>query len=78
MHDTNITPAPTDDEAAAIMAALAAHITTDQPPLIKQATASGWHHSAKLQTQGLQPLRTARPPRWNTIERLRRPDHFGF
>lgn len=73
MHDAHITPAPGDDEAAAIVAALAAYLAgEDQSQAAAQETVSGWQQSAKWQMQGLQPQRPARPPRWNTIERLRR------
>jgi len=79
MHDAHIMPVPTDDESAAVVAALAAYLAAnDQPQPAAQETMSGWQQSAKLPQQGLRPVRTARPLRWNTIERLRRPTDFGF
>lgn len=77
MHNAHITPAPPDDEAAAVVAALAAYLAADEQPQSAQETMSGWQQSTKLQVQGLRPVRTARPPRWNTIERMRRQSSFG-
>jgi hypothetical protein len=78
MHDAHITPMPPDDEAAAVVAALAAYLAAeDQPQSVEQAITSSWQQSAKLAMQGLQPRRTARPPRWNTIERVRRASGFS-
>jgi len=72
MHDAHITPTPPDDEAAAVVAALTTYLAVeDQPQPAAQEFVSGWQQSAKLQVQGLQPQRTARTPRWNTMERLR-------
>jgi hypothetical protein len=78
MHDAHITPTPPDDEAAAVVAALAAYLAVeDQAPIVEHAPVSAWQQSAKLQVQGLQPVRTTRPLRWSTIERLRRASGFG-
>ena len=78
MHDAHITPTPPDDEAAAVVAVLAAYLAgEDQSQSVAQEATSGWQQSAKLQVQGLQPMRTACPPRWNTVERLRRASSFG-
>ena len=78
MHDAHITPMPPDDEAAAVVAALAAYLLAEQQSSrVEQEMISGWHHSAKLAVQGLRPQRTARPLRWNTVERVRRASGFG-
>ena len=77
MHNAHITPVPPDDEAAAVVAALAAYRAAEDQPAVAPETVRGWQQAAKLQVQGLQPQRTARPPRWNTVERLRRVSGFG-
>jgi hypothetical protein len=78
MHDAHITPTPQDDEAAAVVAALAAYLVGEaQPQPAAQETTSGWQQSAKLPQQGLRPMRTLRPLRWSTIERVRQGAGFG-
>lgn len=80
MSNNAVTPVPNDDEAAAIMAAMSVYLASSSQELeTSEHAASGWQHATKLQIQGLRATRTARPPRWSTIERLRRAQgSFGF
>ena len=71
-----IVPESADDEVAAVLAAVQAFLDAEQeagqqPAATQQASGTGWHHSAKLTVQGLQPTKTTRRPRWSTIERQR-------
>ncbi len=62
-----------DDEIAAAIAGVQAYLDMEQPRVPEeQATDSGWQRAAKLSVQSLRPVKLATPPRWNTIERLRR------
>ena len=67
---------PTDDEVAAAIAAVQAYLAIEEPSRQPTAESTGWQRSAKLPVQGLRPARIAAPPRWNTIERLRRASGF--
>ncbi len=70
---------PMDDELAAALAAVQAYLDTQAvpvQPVEDVAEMTGWQRSAKLSVQGLRPTRTESPPRWNTIERLRRASGF--
>lgn len=66
---------PTEDEAAAALAAIQAYLAVSEAPTAEEPApsgGSGWRHAAKLTVQHLRPIRLATAPRWNTIERLRR------
>lgn len=64
---------PTEDEAAAALAAIACFLEesdgqlADSPPDLWQ-----WHASASLVSQGLAPVRMPYRPAWNKVERLQR------
>jgi hypothetical protein len=62
---------PTDDEAAAIVAAIACLLTTGDSPAAAEPRSS-WRGSATLISQGIAPARTPAAPSWATIERIRR------
>jgi len=78
MHIT--TGAPTEEEAAAAIAAItlllseeASHVALapSEPP-------ARWRDSMRLIAQGMSPMRVPVPPRWHTIERLRRAGRGGM
>lgn len=61
------------DEIVAAIIGVQTFLSTQEPaPPAEQSSASGWHDAAKLSFQGLRPVKRFTPPRWNTIERLRR------
>jgi len=67
----SIYPPPSDEEAAAISAALELLAAQASPP--QPATSpAGWRDSAKLAVQGLAPAKLASPLRWQRVEQLRR------
>ncbi len=75
-------PESLDDEEvvaalAAVQAYLAAELEVEQQTITDNA-ADRWPDSAKLVVQNLQPMRTPVPPRWSTIERLRRGPGGGY
>lgn len=67
-------PRPTDDEAAAAMAAIAAYLQDQESHQTTPTVDGDWHWSAstRLIAQGLQPIRLPIRPAWGRIERLRR------
>ena len=69
---------PTDLEAAAIGATLAALLAESHPDAALPDQPSLWEDAARLSRQGLRPARTGVRPRWNTIERLRQRAAGGF
>ncbi len=72
----SIEPTPSDDQAAAVVAAIMAYLAVEEPTQPEEATPSGWQCAAKLGVQGLRPMRAGHTPRWGTIERLRRASGF--
>lgn len=72
----SIEPTPSDDQAAAVIAAITAYLAAEESTQPEEAASSGWQSAAKLGVQGLRPMRTAHTPRWGTIERLRRASGF--
>ena len=68
-----IQPSASDDEIVAVIIAVQTLLSTEaSAPPQEQEIESGWHHAAKLSIQSLRPVKLVTPPRWNTIERLRR------
>ncbi|MEF3274643.1 MAG: hypothetical protein K6356_09635 [Chloroflexus sp.] len=72
MHIT--TGTPTEEEAAAAVAAITLLLMEQA---VQRGTAPAeplarWHDSMRLIVQGIPPVRVPTPPRWSTIERLRR------
>lgn len=60
-----------DDEVAAAIAAVRAVLEVErQPP--EPAASPGWSHAARLDAQGIRPVKLGVAPRWSTIDRLRR------
>ncbi|HEX6290405.1 MAG TPA: hypothetical protein VFZ66_14540 [Herpetosiphonaceae bacterium] len=61
------------DEIVAAIIAVQSYLSAEgQAAPADQAAESGWQAAAKLSVQSLQPTKLTTPPRWNTIERLRR------
>lgn len=69
-----IYPRPTDDEAAAAMAAIAAYLQDQESHQTTPTVDGDWHWSASIRliAQGLQPTRLPIRPTWGCIERLHR------
>jgi len=67
---------PSDEEIAAAL--IAVSLVMREEADASRVEEDGWRHSAKLSVQRLRPARTAVPPRWNTIERLRSATAGGF
>lgn len=66
--------APTADELAAALAAIALYLADVAPAHITsrlEALQSGWQHSIKLLQQQRRPAHAPIKPQWGTIERLR-------
>jgi hypothetical protein len=62
-----------DDEIVAAIIAVQMFVNDEVSASSDERQAdSGWHRSGKLSVQSLRPARLSIPPRWNTIERLRR------
>jgi hypothetical protein len=62
-------------EAAAAMAAVACLLEEEAAAMASAAPdrePAGWRDAARLIAQGLIPVRLPAPPRWGSIERLRR------
>ncbi len=72
--------APDEDFVAALIAVQA--FLAEEQGGVQAATSNTntdrWRESAKLVVQDLQPRRIAVPPRWSTIERLRRSTGGGY
>jgi len=71
-HDAAIQPAPTDDEAAAIVAAIMAHLAATRPVAPERSTPqpSAWALAGRLASQGQPTTRTRGVrPTWATIGR---------
>lgn len=76
---TLISGDPTEEEAAAILAAVG-YLLAEQSAsgvTTQAAAAASWSNAAKLIAQGLIPTRMPAAPRWGTIERLRRAGKGG-
>ncbi len=67
-----IHPRPTEDEAAAVLAAIAAYLQDQASHQTTPAIDWHWSASTRLIAQGLQPIRSPLRPTWGCIERLRR------
>lgn len=67
-----IEPRPSDDEAAAILAVIGAHLADQEAHA--HAPQKDWHWAAAgaLVVQGLRPTRPPIRPSWGHVERLRR------
>lgn len=73
---TIIQPNPTEEEAAAILAAVAMYsVEEEQPP--QQDGDWRWLASGILVNQGLPLMRSPLRPQWGNVERLRRAGHGG-
>jgi hypothetical protein len=70
-------PAPTEEEAAAALAAIACLLAEEPQEPPTEPRMSGWRASAAMLAQGLPLSRPATSPRWSTIERLRRAGRGG-
>ncbi len=70
-HDAAIRPAPTDDEAAAIIAAIMAHLATTRPAMQKNTPRPGaWSLAGRLASQGQPRAHTPGVrPIWGNISR---------
>lgn len=67
-------------EAAAAMAAVACLLEAEaaaQAAAAQGGPPEGWRDTARLIAQGLIPTRLPAPPRWGSIERLRRAGRGG-
>jgi len=70
-HDAAIRPAPTDDEAAAIIAAITAHLVATRPATPENTPQpSAWSLAGRLASQGQPPARTPGVrPTWARVGR---------
>ncbi len=68
----SIHPRPSDDEAAAALAAIAAYLQDQESEQTEPVIDWHWLASTRLIVQGLQPTRSPHRPTWGRIERLRR------
>jgi hypothetical protein len=66
-----ILPAPTDDEAAAVLAAIQYMLDDEALPAASVIPRHPWRESARLLVQNVAPARLPAPT-WGNIERLRR------
>ena len=66
-----VEPAPADDEAAAIVAALAAYLGEQRAPGVEAAAASRWALAGRLASQGQRfPRIPGVQPGWGNAARL--------
>lgn len=72
-------PAGAEEEAAVVAAVLAVleAESAGTPDGNAAAEPSGWHSAARLETQGMRPVRLPATPSWGRIERLRRANRSG-
>ncbi len=78
MHFTT-TGAPSEEETAAAVAAIMTLLTEENTVIGDQpALPTRWQDSMRLIAQGMSPMRLPVPPRWSTIERLRRAGRGGM
>ncbi|MCU0494726.1 MAG: hypothetical protein MUD01_24330 [Chloroflexaceae bacterium] len=63
---------PTEEETAAIVAALAAHLSHEATEGALPHDEWEWHASALMLAQGIAPVRLPCRPTWGRVERLRR------
>ncbi len=75
----SIEPCPTEDEAAAILSAIAIQLADEANRQIGPKW-DDWHWSASgaMMTQGLRPVRAIHQPSWSSVERLRRAGQGGM
>jgi streptomycin 6-kinase len=79
-HDDAIRPAPNDDEAAAIVAAIMAHLAATRPTTPDEITPqpSAWSLAGRLASQGQPLARTPGVhPTWANAARLERTRRDG-
>ncbi len=73
------TGSPSAEEAAAAVAAIMTLLTEEEVVIDDQpASLTRWQDSMRLIAQGMPPMRLPVPPRWSTIERLRRAGRGGM
>lgn len=73
-----IIPRPTEDEAAAILAAIATYLTEQEGHGTHPSDDWQWSAAAALQPHGVPFQRSPVPPSWNRVERLRRAGQGGL
>lgn len=69
-----IEPQPGEEEVAAVLAAISAHLAEEaaDQPIDQFEQEWKWHGSAIMVKQGLIPRRLPQRPAWGNVERLRR------
>lgn len=77
MIEPTIEPRPTDEEAAAVLAAISWYLAQQEEQSEKVPYDWHWSASAALIIQGLRPMRSPLRPAWNSVERLRRAGQGG-
>lgn len=68
---------PSEDEVAAALVAISCYLAAEEQPTEQEPSEWRWRASGILSVQRMCFVRSSKPPKWGTIERIRRAERGG-